>query len=174
MQIDVSGSIAGISAPLSLTSGSCGAPERPPATDKHAQHADKKHQSCCEPKVLLFVVLAPETQTSRTEIILKPIDREIFAASGFLTVILSSVFSTDDAIWTIWTILIVTTGDWGDKQVALQHSQALETYGVCCMSTEDNSICSIIQEREDTVSEQDEWICLHLSATSNTRLDKDA
>lgn len=43
-----SGSITGISAPLSLTSGSCGDPQRPPATGKHSQHAEENHQSLWE------------------------------------------------------------------------------------------------------------------------------
>lgn len=38
----VRGSITRISAPLSLTSGSCGVPLRPPATEKHSQHAGEK------------------------------------------------------------------------------------------------------------------------------------
>lgn len=43
-----SGSIARISAPLSLTSCSCGVPGRPCASEKHSQHADENHQSSWE------------------------------------------------------------------------------------------------------------------------------
>ena len=57
-----SGSITRISAPLSLTSGSRGAPRRPPASEKHSQHADETHQSLweCATNVLFFEEPAKE------------------------------------------------------------------------------------------------------------------